>query len=185
MDPLVQPESAPHGLPFASRRQVIGAALAVPAALAASVARNARAAGTPYLFAPVNQFGVNLTASYWNPILTWVSERTGLALRLKINRTSAETIQSVVAGEVQFSFNNHLFTPEREKLGWKVLARRDTPPVRGVIAVLASSAVRSAEQLAGAEVGFPRRRGDRRLPRHLFAAARAAYRGRTGLRRQP
>jgi phosphonate transport system substrate-binding protein len=134
------------------RRLMLRGLAALPAA---ACCRPVAADSGPYLFAPVNQFGVALTASYWNPILTWVSAHSGLALRLKISRTSAETIQSVVAGEVQFSFNNHLFTPERERLGWKVLARRDTPPVRGVIAVLESSPIRSLEQLAGAEVGFP------------------------------
>ena len=140
------------GLRGQSRRRALALASALPLALAS---RAGHAATGPYLFAPVNQFGVALTASYWNPILTWVSERTGLQLRLKISRTSAETIQSVVAGEAHFSFNNHLFTPEREKLGWKVLARRDTPPVRGVIAVLANSPIKGLDQLGAAEVGFP------------------------------
>ena len=27
-----------------------------------------------YRFSPVNQYGISLTAAYWNPIIAWVSE---------------------------------------------------------------------------------------------------------------
>jgi phosphonate transport system substrate-binding protein len=30
-----------------------------------------------YRFSPVNQYGINLTAAYWNPIISWVSEKAG------------------------------------------------------------------------------------------------------------
>jgi len=46
---------------------------------------------------------------------------------LKIGRTSADTTSYVLAQEVEFVFTNHLFSPEREKLGFRVFGRRDTP----------------------------------------------------------
>lgn len=108
-----------------------------------------------YGFSPVNQHSLELTANYWNPILSYVSEKSGVSLRLVLGRTSAETTAKVVAGEVDFALTNHLFSPEREKLGWTVFGRRDSPAVRGQIIVLADSPITSLEGLAGKDIAFP------------------------------
>lgn len=113
------------------------------------------APSTPYQFSPVNQYGITLTASYWNPILSYVSARSGVPLQLKIGRTSADTTAFVLAKEVDFVFSNHLFNPEREKLGWRVLARRDSAAVRGQIIVPAESEITEMTQLEGHPVVFP------------------------------
>jgi len=117
---------------------------------------HAQAAPRPhYDFSPVNQYGLQLTAGYWNPIIHYVSQVSGVDLTLKIGRTSADTTSYVLAQEVDFAFTNHLFSPSRVKMGWSILARRDSPPVRGQIAVLEESNIRSIEQLRDREVGFP------------------------------
>ena len=108
-----------------------------------------------YRFSPVNQYGINLTAEYWNPIINYVSEKSGVKLTLKIGRTSADTTSYVLAKEVEFVFSNHLFSPEREQLGWKVFGRRDMPPVHGQIVVLEKSPITDIAQLAGQDVVFP------------------------------
>lgn len=109
---------------------------------------------TAYNFSPVNQFDINLTAAYWNPIIAYVSEKSGVKLNLKIGRTSADTTSYVLAKEVEFVFSNHLFSPEREQLGWKVFGRRNTPPVQGQIVVPADSPITDIAQLKGQEVAF-------------------------------
>ena len=108
-----------------------------------------------YNFSPVNQHSLELTATYWNPILKYVSDKSGVPLSLRLGRTSAETTAKVVSGEADFSFTNHLFSPERIKLGWTVFGRRDAPPVRGQIIVLADSPIQSLAALAGKDVAFP------------------------------
>lgn len=108
-----------------------------------------------YQFAPVAQHNLQLTAAYWNPILDYVSNRSGVRLNLRLARTSAETTAAVVAGEADFAFTNHMFNPERISLGWKVFARRQAPKVSGQIIVPADSPVRSLAELAGKEVAFP------------------------------
>lgn len=110
---------------------------------------------SPYRFSPVNQYGIALTAAYWNPIIQYVSEKSGVQLQLKIGRTSADTTAYVLAQEVEFVFSNHLFSPEREQMGWKVMARRQTPPVRGQIIVPENSPVTDLAQLQNKEVVFP------------------------------
>lgn len=109
----------------------------------------------PYRFSPVNQYGLRLTADYWNPIIDYVGEVSGVRLVLKIGRTSADTTSFVLAQEVDFAFTNHLFSPERERMGWKVLARRNAPPVHGQLVVMDDSPVKTLAQLADTEVGFP------------------------------
>lgn len=114
----------------------------------------ALAEGAPYRFAPVNQWDIAKTAAYWNPLIRYVSDKSGVKLELKIGRTSADTTAYVLAREVEFVFSNHLFSPDREHLGWKVFGRRWTPPIHAQIAVPADSPIGTLEELKGQEVVF-------------------------------
>jgi phosphonate transport system substrate-binding protein len=124
------------------------------AGLLACVPVSAQESGA-YRFSPVNQYGIELTASYWNPIVDYVSTKSGVKLQLKIGRTSADTTAYVLANEVEFVFSNHLFSPDRDHLGWKVFGRRDTQPIRSQIVVLADSPITRLEQLANQTMAFP------------------------------
>ncbi len=124
------------------------------AGLLACVPVSAQESGV-YRFSPVNQYGIELTASYWNPIVDYVSTKSGVKLQLKIGRTSADTTAYVLANEVEFVFSNHLFSPDRDHLGWKVFGRRDTQPIRSQIVVLADSPITRLEQLANQTMAFP------------------------------
>ena len=123
-------------------------------ALFLSIPTLAQAQSAVYRLSPVNQWDINRTAAYWNPIIKYVSEKSGIKLELKIGRTSADTTAYVLAKEVEFIFSNHLFSPEREQLGWKVFGRRWTPPLHGQIAVPADSPITKLEELNGQEVVF-------------------------------
>jgi signal transduction histidine kinase len=92
-------------------------------------------------FSPVNQYGISGTAAYWNPIIAWVSDKSGVPLQLKIGRTAAETTANMLAQEVAFIFSSHMFSPEREQLGWTIFGHRLTLPVRGQVIVAADSPV--------------------------------------------
>lgn len=107
-----------------------------------------------YRFSPVNQWDIPKTAAYWNPIIQYVSEQSGVQLELKIGRTSADTTAYVLAQEVEFVFSNHLFSPERDKLGWKVFGRRTGPTLQGQIAVLENSPIQKLEDLNKQDVVF-------------------------------
>lgn len=108
-----------------------------------------------YNFSPVNQYNLNLSASFWNPIIRYVSEKSGVNLTLKLGRTSSDTTSYVLAQEVDFAFTNHLFSPERDKMGWKVFGRRDAPPLEGQIVVPVDSPIHSLSELEGKEVVYP------------------------------
>lgn len=128
--------------------------LSVLLAAALSFANLAHAQTPVYRFSPVNQWDINKTAAYWNPIINYVSDKSGVKLELKIGRTSADTTAYVLAQEVEFVFSNHLFSPEREKLGWRVFGRRQPSEIKAVIAVPADSPIQTVADLQGKDIAF-------------------------------
>ena len=121
-----------------------------------SAAGAVRAAAPPaYNFSPVNQYNLQVSAGFWNPIIHYVSQMRGVHLNLSLGRPWADTTCFVLTREVDFAFTNHLFSPDRARLGWTVFGRRDAPPVRAQIVVPADSPVMSLAQLAGESVAFP------------------------------
>jgi phosphonate transport system substrate-binding protein len=135
-------------------RPIVAGARALAAGFAALLAGAAACAQPVYRFSPVNQWDIAKTAAYWNPIVQYVENKSGVKLELKIGRTSADTTSYVLAREVEFVFSNHLFSPERESLGWKVFGRRNTPQIFGQIAVPADSSVQKLEDLDGKTMVF-------------------------------
>ena len=108
----------------------------------------------PYAFGVLNHRSLQATAAYWNPILNYVSARSGVPLELHIGRTANETTDRVTAGQLDFFYTNHLFTPKRDQLGWRVLARQDTQGIRGQVVVLDQSPIKSLHELEGKPVAF-------------------------------
>lgn len=110
-----------------------------------------------YYFGVLNQRSVSLTTQYWNPILRYVSERSGVPLQLRMKKTAVETTAGTVRGEYAFVYTNHLFTPERDRLGYRVIARPDSPDIQTFIVVREDSPYRSLYELDGKTVVFPSR----------------------------
>jgi phosphonate transport system substrate-binding protein len=112
------------------------------------------ASPSPYAFGVLNHRSLQATAAYWNPILNYVTARSGVPLELHIGRTANETTDRVAAGKLDFAYTNHLFTPKRDQLGWRVLARQDSSGIRGQVVVLDRSPVKALQALAGKPVAF-------------------------------
>lgn len=108
-----------------------------------------------FYFSALNQRSPLLMAEYWNPILDYLSKKSGVILRLRIGKTAPETTALTVRGEAQFALSNHLFTSERIAMGWTVIAKPDTDGIRGQIVVMADSPIRRVEDLQGLSVAFP------------------------------
>lgn len=108
-----------------------------------------------YNFGVLNQRSVALTTEYWNPILSYVSKRSGVPLQLKMKNTAVATTKATVQGEYAFVFTNHLFTPERNRLGYRVIARPDSADIHAVIVVREDSPYKSLSELEGKTVVFP------------------------------
>ena len=116
---------------------------------------SAHAADTPYAFNVLNQRSISLTAQYWNPILIYVSKKSGVPLELKLAKTVQEGNALAEQGTFDFLFTNHFFTPERDRLGFRVIARPAGRGIRSQIIVPNDSQIRSLQDLNGKEVAFP------------------------------
>ena len=108
----------------------------------------------PYAFNVLNQRSAAITSQYWKPILGYVSTKSGVPLELRLARTTKEANALAEQGAYAFIYTNHLFTPERDRLGFHVIARPAGPGIRGQIAVRADSPIRTLQDLTGREVAF-------------------------------
>jgi len=136
---------------------VISKVIQRAALLLASIALHtpqAAAQHKPYTFYVLHQRTISLTAQYWNPILTFVSAKSGVPLELKLAKNARDGNAIAEAGGYDFQYTNHFFTPERDRLGWKVIARPAGPGIRSQIVVPVDSPIQSLVELRGKEVAF-------------------------------
>jgi len=139
------------------RRTIIKSALLMAAACA--LHSPGAAAQQAHSFYVLHQRTVSLTAQYWNPILTYVGRKSGVPLELKLAKTAQEGNANAEAGAYAFLYTNHFFTPERDSLGYKVIARPAGPGIRSQIVVPVDSPIQSLQDLKGKEVAFVSRDG--------------------------
>lgn len=139
------------------RRIITLAATVLP--LAAAGYSPGAAAEPAYAFYVLHQRTVSLTAQYWNPILTHVSRKSGVPLELKLAKTAHDGNANAEAGKYDFQYTNHFFTPERHRLGWKVIVRPAGPGIRSQVVVPEDSPIKSLHDLKGKDVGFVSRDG--------------------------
>ena len=125
--------------------------------LAATIAAHAPgvlAQQKAYTFNVLNQRSVALTAQYWNPILTHVSKKSGVPLELQLKKTAQEGNAIAEKLGYDFLYTNHFFTPERDRLGYKVFARPAGPGISSQIVVPEDSPILTLQDLNGKDVGF-------------------------------
>lgn len=106
-------------------------------------------------FGVINQRSIALTAKYWNPILNYVSHKSGVPLKLRMGKTAPETTAMTVRGEHAFVYTNHMFTEERDKAGYRVILRMQTPSINAIIIVRDDSSIKSLHELNNKQVAFP------------------------------
>jgi len=119
------------------------------------VTGRALAQQVPLVFGVLNQQSAVLTAERWNPILRHVSSVSGELLQLKLGRTVQDTDAMMGRGEFDFIYTNHNFQTEYDALGYRVIARWGSEPIRGVIAVPQDSLIQTLAELRGKRVAFP------------------------------
>src|SRR5919106_1556116 len=127
----------------------------VVALVAVMTVAPACAADQPYAFNVLLQRSVALTTQYWNPILIYVSKKSGVPLELKLARTVKEGNALTEQGAYDFIYTNHFFTPERDRLGFRVIARPAGRGILGQLVVPQDSPIKSLQDLSGKDVAFP------------------------------
>jgi len=136
---------------FGRAALIVAAAALLPAPGAVAQAQEKKA----YTFNVLNQRSIALTAQYWNPILTHVSKKSGVPLELKLAKTAQEGNAIAEKHGYDFLYTNHFFTPERDRLGYRVIARPAGPGIRGQVVVAVDSPIRNLADLEGKDVAFP------------------------------
>src|SRR5260221_2710409 len=112
------------------------------------------AAQQAHAFYVRNRGSIALPAQYWNPILTHVSRTSGVPLELKLAKTAKDGNAMAEKGGYAFLYTNHFFTPERDRLGYKVIARPAGPGISSQIVVPVDSPIQSLQDLNGKDVAF-------------------------------
>ncbi len=130
------------------------ALLMLVAALPAVTHAQTTPVATPYTFNVLNQRTIALTAEYWNPIVSYVSKKSGVPLSLKLAKNAREGNAIAEKGGYDFLYTNHFFTPERDGLGFQVIARPTGTGLQSQIVVPSDSPIRTLQELEGKEVGF-------------------------------
>ncbi|HUW50524.1 MAG TPA: phosphate/phosphite/phosphonate ABC transporter substrate-binding protein [Sulfuricella sp.] len=123
--------------------------------LSALWAGTAQAEEKVYSFGVLNQRSIILTAQYWNPILKYVGDKSGVRLQLKMGKTAPETSAMIGRSEFDFVYSNTIFTPANSPAGYRVIARPIEKAIQGQIVTLNDSPVHALKDLEGKEVGFP------------------------------
>lgn len=113
-----------------------------------------RAEGEGYSFGTLTQRSPVLMAQYWNPLLDYVSRRSGVSLTLKVAATGDQSSDATVRGEYDFVYSNHQFKPSAAGQGYVVILRPLAPDITGQIVTLEESPIRTLKDLEGKTVGF-------------------------------
>ena len=121
---------------------------------AAAAACPAQAQDAAYSFGALPQRSALMTAEFWNPILEYVSRKSGVRLVLKIAKNAEESDQAQASGAYDFVYSNHIFAPGIKPAGYKPILKPNEEAVRSQIVALESSPVRSLRDLARQPVGF-------------------------------
>jgi len=108
-----------------------------------------------YSFGVTSLRSATLTAQYWNPILDWVSKKSGVTLELAMRKTAQEFSDATARSEFDFVYSNHIFTPAHSTAAYQVIARMAGNPIHGQIVVPEASPLRTLHELKGMEMGFP------------------------------
>lgn len=109
---------------------------------------------TPLLFGVLNQQSAIQTAKRWNPILRYLSQKTGIPLQLKMAPTVTLTDAMMAREEFDLLFSNHNFQADVDGK-YKVLARWAGKPIHGAFVVLEDSPIKTIGDLQGRAVAFP------------------------------
>lgn len=117
----------------------------------------AHADPAPYSFGVLSQRSAVLTAQYWNPILDYVTQKSGIPLHLKITRTAPESNAAIAKGEYDFVYSNTIFLPSTAAPGYQVILRPKADAISAQIVTLDDSPVKKLADLQGRVVGFPSR----------------------------
>jgi len=109
---------------------------------------------SPLQFGVLNQQSAIQTARKWNPVLRYLTQKTGIPLQLKMGQTVEQTDAMMGREELDLVFTNHNFQKEFDGR-YRVLVRWAGQPIHGTIVVREESQARHLHDLQGRAISFP------------------------------
>ena len=97
-----------------------------------------------------------LTAQYWNPILNYIEQKSGVRIDLKVVRQPAELNQAIERGEFDFVASNAIFRPRASAVAYRPLFAAQGDETRWQLVTLATSPVKGLRDLQGGRVAVCR-----------------------------
>lgn len=137
------------------RRFQDGLAALLGAVLLLSLAAGARAEAL-YTFGIVPQQSASKLARTWGPLLSHLSEKSGVTLRFQTAKNIPEFEKQLAQGGYHFAYMNpYHFTVFNKQPGYRALAREADKKIQGIVVVRKDDPVTSIKALAGQTMAFP------------------------------
>ena len=108
------------------------------------------------VFGVVPQQSASELARSWIPILKYLGDKTGLAMRFATAKDIPTFEQRLAAGEYDLAYiNPYHYTVFHHRPGYRVLAKEKDRELKGIIVVRKDSPIDDIAQLKGKTVAFP------------------------------
>ena len=121
-----------------------------------SLAQHALAASTEYTLARAPQRSIELTEKDWLPFSRYLSEKSGINIKLRLYEKRSQFEQDVKNGAVDFFFGNPGYLVVANKRhGYLPLVRSGKDKLKGIIVVRADSGIKHVKELNGQQIVFP------------------------------
>jgi phosphonate transport system substrate-binding protein len=109
-----------------------------------------------YSFGVVPQQSASQLVASWSPLLTYLSEQTGVKLQFKTAKDIPDFESRLVAGEYDFAYMNpYHFTFFNRKPGYGALVLCKNQPIQDVLLVHKDISIESLRDLEGQTLAFP------------------------------
>lgn len=110
----------------------------------------------PLVFGIVPQQSSAKLIRDWSPVLTKISELSGLKLRFATAPSIPEFEARLAAGEYDIAYMNpYHFTVFNASPGYQAIARARDKQIKGILVVNKDAGITSIEQLQGKDIAFP------------------------------
>ena len=109
-----------------------------------------------YIVGIIPQYTPVVTHERWAPFCDYLSQKTGVKMKLKLSKSIASFEKELMKGVFDFVYMNPYEPVQaKEEQGYLFLVRDSANPVVGILVVRKDNPVKSVKELNGGKIGFP------------------------------
>lgn len=114
------------------------------------------AASQEYLLARAPQRSIELTEKDWLPFVQYISEKSGVNIKLKLYEKRSQFEKDLQQGSVDFFYGNPGYLVVANKLhDYQPLVRSANSKLKGIVVVRTDSGIKDIKELNGQQIVFP------------------------------